>query len=66
MTTNAVLLAEQAAGLKAAGLKRVNVSLDTFKPERFAQFAAKPNWETLWPASKKHAEWGLIRLKPIR
>ncbi len=35
LTTNGILLAEKAAELKAAGLKRVNISLDTLKPERF-------------------------------
>jgi cyclic pyranopterin phosphate synthase len=37
LTTNGILLAKYAAGLKAAGLKRVNVSLDTLLPERFAK-----------------------------
>lgn len=36
MTTNATLLAEMAQELKDAGLDRVNISLDTFKPERFS------------------------------
>ncbi len=45
MTTNAVLLAEQADALKAAGLKRVNISLDTFKPERFASICGKAKLE---------------------
>jgi GTP 3',8-cyclase len=36
MTTNGTLLARYAAELKAAGLKRVNVSLDSLKPEKFA------------------------------
>jgi cyclic pyranopterin phosphate synthase len=35
ITTNGVLLADQAAGLKAAGLHRVTVSLDTLDPARF-------------------------------
>ncbi len=35
MTTNGVLLAEQAAALKSAGLGRVTVSLDTLRPDRF-------------------------------
>jgi len=35
MTTNGVLLAEQAMALRAAGLHRVTVSLDTLRPERF-------------------------------
>jgi len=35
MTTNGILLARHAADLAEAGLKRVNVSLDTLRPERF-------------------------------
>jgi cyclic pyranopterin phosphate synthase len=35
ITTNGVLLAEQAEALKAAGLHRVTVSLDTLDPARF-------------------------------
>lgn len=36
LTTNGTRLVEEAAPLAAAGLRRVNVSLDTLKPERFA------------------------------
>jgi len=35
LTTNGILLADYAIELKKAGLKRVNVHLDTFRPERF-------------------------------
>jgi cyclic pyranopterin phosphate synthase len=35
LTTNGILLGKYAAELKSAGLQRVNVSLDTLKPERF-------------------------------
>ena len=35
LTTNGVLLAAQAEALRAAGLMRVTVSLDTLRPERF-------------------------------
>lgn len=35
MTTNGILLERYAADLKAAGLKRLNVSLDTLDPEKF-------------------------------
>ncbi len=37
MTTNGVLLSKYAQELKKAGLRRVNVSLDTLKPEKFEQ-----------------------------
>jgi cyclic pyranopterin phosphate synthase len=35
LTTNGVLLAQEARGLAEAGLHRVTVSLDTLRPERF-------------------------------
>ncbi len=35
LTTNGILLGRYAAELKSAGLRRVNVSLDTLKPDRF-------------------------------
>ena len=35
LTTNGVLLAENAERLRAAGLKRLTISLDTLRPERF-------------------------------
>jgi cyclic pyranopterin phosphate synthase len=37
LTTNGVLLADHADALKAAGLHRVTVSLDTLRPDRFAR-----------------------------
>jgi cyclic pyranopterin phosphate synthase len=39
ITTNGILLDRDAAGLAAAGLDRVNVSLDTLDPERFKRIA---------------------------
>jgi cyclic pyranopterin phosphate synthase len=41
MTTNGVLLAEQAAALRAAGLHRVTVSLDTLDAARFARLTGR-------------------------
>jgi cyclic pyranopterin phosphate synthase len=39
LTTNGILLAREARHLKASGLSRVTVSLDTLRPERMAEFA---------------------------
>ena len=39
VTTNGILLARDAGALAAAGLDRVNVSLDTLDPERFKRIA---------------------------
>jgi cyclic pyranopterin phosphate synthase len=38
LSTNAVLLARYARELARAGLRRVNISLDTLRPERFKSF----------------------------
>src|SRR5580704_11151990 len=41
LTTNGVLFAEQGEALRAAGLHRVTISLDTLRPERFATLAGR-------------------------
>jgi len=45
MTTNGVLLAEHAPALKAAGLHRITVSLDTLDPARFARLTNRTTHE---------------------
>lgn len=39
LTTNGILLGQHAGALRAAGLRRVTVSLDTLRPERMLAFA---------------------------
>lgn len=39
LTTNGILLARHAPALRAAGLDRITVSLDTLRPERMQEFA---------------------------
>ncbi|MDR1603333.1 MAG: GTP 3',8-cyclase MoaA [Gracilibacteraceae bacterium] len=41
MTTNAVLLAQYASELKAAGLDRVNISLDSLREEKFTDITGR-------------------------
>lgn len=41
LTTNGSLLAEKAEALKAAGLKRINVSIDTLDPEKFRRITKR-------------------------
>ncbi|GAB4281026.1 MAG: GTP 3',8-cyclase MoaA [Deferrisomatales bacterium] len=41
LTTNGILLAEAAPELKRAGLRRVNVSLDTLREERFQEITRR-------------------------
>jgi GTP 3',8-cyclase len=41
LTTNALLLARYADGLFRAGIKRINISLDTLKPEKYAAITCR-------------------------
>jgi cyclic pyranopterin phosphate synthase len=41
LTTNGALLAEQAHALRAAGLRRINVSIDTLKADRFKEITKR-------------------------
>src|SRR5439155_8403959 len=41
LTTNGALLAEQAPALKEAGLRRINVSIDTLRPQRFREITQR-------------------------
>src|SRR5436190_12284694 len=43
LTTNGALLAEQAQDLHRAGLQRINVSIDTLKPNRFKELTKRGN-----------------------
>ena len=45
LTTNGLLLGEQAPALHAAGLRRVNVSLDSLEPATFQQIAKRGSLE---------------------
>jgi len=47
LTTNGVLLARYAAELKQAGLRRVNVSLDTLKPDKFEYITRGSNLDNV-------------------
>jgi len=44
ITSNGVLLGDQAASLKEAGMHRVTVSLDTLRPERFARLTRRDTY----------------------
>ena len=63
LTTNGSLLAEQIEALKAAGLKRVNVSIDTLDNEKFKRMTKRGDLAKVLEgifAAKKHG------LKPIK
>jgi cyclic pyranopterin phosphate synthase len=63
MTTNATLLAGQAERLAEAGLHRVNVSLDTLDPERFAAITRRGRLEDVWAGIAAARAAGLTPIK---
>jgi len=48
LTTNGVLLSDFAEGLFRAGIRRINVSLDTLKAERFALITKMDLFDRVW------------------
>ncbi len=63
LTTNGIGLDRLAAGLKAAGLDRVNVSLDTLLPERFEQLAHRRRLPDVLAGLARSAEVGFSPVK---
>ena len=62
-TTNGFLLSEKASGLAAAGLHRINVSLDTLRPDRFQSIARRGSIDQVLNGVSKAVECGLAPLK---
>src|SRR5262249_54510827 len=63
LTTNGVLLAEQAEELKAAGLHRVTVSLDTLDRDRFARLTRFDEHARVLSGIKAAGAAGFARVK---
>lgn len=63
LTTNGVLLEEKAAVLKQAGLRRVNVSLDSLRPERFSYITRNDRLAQVWRGIEAARRVGL---KPVK
>lgn len=63
LTTNGVLLAKYAAKLKTAGLKRVNISLDSLKPERYKEITRVGKISNVLAGIEEAKEAGLTPVK---
>jgi cyclic pyranopterin phosphate synthase len=67
LTTNGILLAEQAQALKDAGLARVNISLDTLTEETFRRIARRDGLDRVLAgiAAAKRVGFAQIRLNAV-
>jgi cyclic pyranopterin phosphate synthase len=63
MTTNGILLDRLAFPLVEAGLKRVNISLDTLDPEKFHRLTRWGHLEDVWAGIRAAEEAGLAPIK---
>lgn len=63
MTTNGLLLSRLAGQLAEAGLKRVNVSLDTLNPEKFKRLTRWGKLDDVWKGIQAAEEAGLTPIK---
>jgi len=63
LTTNAMLLEGVAGDLAAAGLKRINVSLDTLQPERFARITRGGSLERVMRGIRAAEQAGMTPIK---
>jgi GTP 3',8-cyclase len=63
LTTNGVLLSDQAEALYEAGLHRVTVSLDTLRPERFRQLTRRDEYARVLEGIESVGRAGFTGLK---
>ncbi len=63
MTTNGILLSKLAAPLAEAGLKRVNISLDTLDPAKFRRLTRRGDIEDVWEGILAAEQAGLTPIK---
>ena len=63
LTTNGILLKEFAQDLKRAGLKRINISLDSLKKERFCRITRKDDLGRVWAGIEEALRVGLSPIK---
>lgn len=63
LTTNGILLAEQAQSLQAAGLTRLNISLDALNPARFKQITRREGYEQVIEGIRVAQQVGFEKIK---
>jgi cyclic pyranopterin phosphate synthase len=63
LTTNGIGLAKRAASLRAAGLDRINISLDTLQPERFARLTRRHRFDDVVAGIRAARAEGLVPVK---
>jgi len=63
LTTNGILLEECAQDLYAAGIRRVNISLDTLQRQKFLRITRRDDFHRVWRGIQTAKETGLNPIK---
>ncbi|XP_023220958.1 GTP 3',8-cyclase, mitochondrial-like [Centruroides sculpturatus] len=63
ITTNGLLLNKHLPALKKAGLKAINISLDTLIPEKFELITRRKGWERVMKSIDASLDFGYIPIK---
>jgi cyclic pyranopterin phosphate synthase len=63
LTTNGVLLDKMAAGLRTAGVSRLNISLDSLNARKFKEITGSDDWDRVWRGIRTAEETGFSPIK---
>ena len=63
LTTNGVLLKSLAADIKNCGISRINVSLDSLRPERFFRITGRDCFKQVWEGIEEAEHMGFNPIK---
>jgi cyclic pyranopterin phosphate synthase len=63
LTTNGVLLADNLEKIQAAGIKRLNISLDTLSPTKYRDITGFDEFDRVWQGIEKANKMGLYPIK---
>lgn len=63
LTTNGVLLLDNIERIKTAGIKRLNISMDTLDGEKYHRLTGRDTFDTVWKGIKRAEEMGFHPIK---
>jgi cyclic pyranopterin phosphate synthase len=63
LTTNGVALRDNLEKIKSSGIKRINISLDTLKRQKFAEITGLDLFDQVWQGIEKAQEMGFHPIK---
>lgn len=63
LTTNAILLKEYASDIRDCGICRINISLDSLRPERFFKITGRDHFQKVWAGIQEAERLGFNPIK---